>query len=80
MKKLKKLAAFLLCAAMILAMGITTFAAGENASLTVKVNADNTLKGQELSVYKLFDVTVTSGTYSYAVNTGYQSAIATALE
>ena len=79
MKKLKKLAAFLLCAAMILAMGITTFAAGENASLTVKVNADNTLKGQELSVYKLFDVTVTSGTYSYAVNNDYKPAIATAL-
>lgn len=79
MKKLKKLAAFLLCAAMILAMGITTFAAGENASLTVKVNADNTLKGQELSVYKLFDVTVTSGTYSYVVNNDYKSAIATAL-
>ena len=79
MKKLKKLAAFLLCAAMILAMGITTFAADENASLTVKVNADNTLKGQELSVYKLFDVTVTSGTYSYVVNNDYKSAIATAL-
>lgn len=79
MKKLKKLAAFLLCAAMILAMGITTFAADENASLTVKVNADNTLKGQELSVYKLFDVTVTSGTYSYAVNNDYKPAIATAL-
>lgn len=79
MKKLKKLAAFLLCAAMILAMGITTFAAGENASLTVKVNEDNTLKGQELSVYKLFDVTVTSGTYSYVVNNDYKSEIATAL-
>lgn len=79
MKKLRKLAAFLLCAAMILAMGITTFAAGENAQLKVKVNADNTLKGQTLSVYKLFDVTVSGDKYGYTVNETYKDAIATAL-
>lgn len=79
MKKLRKLAAFLLCAAMILAMGITTFAAGEKASLIVKVNAGNTLNGQTLSVYKLFDVTVSGDKYGYTVNETYKEAIATAL-
>lgn len=79
MKKLRKLAALLLSAAMVLAMGITTFAAGENAPLKVKVNANNTLEGQKLSVYKLFDVTVSGTAYGYTVNDTYKDAIVTAL-
>lgn len=79
MKKLKKMLAFLLAAAMVLTMGITTFAAGENAELTVKVNADNTLENQTISVYKLFDVSVNGDAYGYTVNDTYKAAIAAAL-
>lgn len=59
MKKVKKLMALLLSMIMVLAMGMTAFAAeAPTGSLTVKVNDKNTLKGQTIKVYKLFDLTV----------------------
>lgn len=83
MKKLKHLMAVMLAMIMMLAMTVTAFAAGPaKGSLTVKVNADNTLKDQTISVYKLFDLTVSSGepaAYGYTVNATYKNAIAKAL-
>ena len=83
MKKLKHLMAVMLAMIMMLAMTVTAFAADPaKGSLTVKVNADNTLKGQTISVYKIFDLTVSSGepaAYGYTVNATYKDAIATVL-
>lgn len=83
MKKLKRMLAVLLTAIMTLAMATTAFAAQQPApigTLKVTVNAKNTLKGQTIKVYKLFDLTVSgSDKYAYTVNADYKSAIATAL-
>ena len=81
MKKLKRVLAVLLTAIMTLAMATTAFAAGTSTgSLTVKVNANNTLNGQTIKVYKLFDLSVNGDKYAYTVNETYKSAIAKALK
>lgn len=83
MKKLKHLMAVILAMIMMLAMTVTAFAADPaKGSLTVSVTESNTLKGQTIYVYKLFDLTVSSGVpvaYGYTVNATYKDAIATAL-
>lgn len=80
MKKVKRMLAVLLAAIMTLAMATTAFAAGApKGSLTVRVNQNNTLEGQTIKVYKLFDLTVSESHYAYTVNETYKSAIATAL-
>ena len=89
---IKRMIAICLTAIMTLAMATTAFAkeadavaplaAPQQGSLTVKVNADNTLKGQKISVYKLFDLSVTETEpkkYAYQVNEYFKDAIATAL-
>ena len=62
MKKMKKWAAVALALVMTMALGMTTLAAeaaaAKKGSLTVNVNAENTLQGQRLDLYKLFDLTV----------------------
>lgn len=80
MKKVKRMLAVLLAAIMTLAMATTAFAAeAQKGSLTVRVNQNNTLEGQTIKVYKLFDLTVSESHYAYTVNETYKSAIATAL-
>lgn len=81
MKKLKRMLAVLLTAIMTLAMATTAFAAdtGNKGSLKVTVNDGNTLKGQTIKVYKLFDLSVSGEKYAYTVNETYKSAIAIAL-
>lgn len=80
MKKVKRMLAVLLAAIMTLAMATTAFAAeAPKGSLTVRVNQNNTLKGQTIKVYKLFDLTVSESHYAYTVNETYKAAIATAL-
>ena len=79
MKKLKRMMAVLLAMVMALAMSVTVFAAGGQGSLTVKVNANNTLKGQTLNVYKLFDLRVSGTNYAYTVNETYKDGIIDAL-
>lgn len=82
MKKLKRMLAVLLTAIMTLAMATTAFAAQQTAptgTLTVNVNKNNTLEGQTIKIYKLFDLTVNGDKYAYTVNADYKSAIATAL-
>ena len=88
MKKLKKLAALVLAAAMVLAMGMTSFAAEpQKGQLTVNVvngetNKDQNFKGKTIYIFKLFDLT-TSGTgtvnYDYTINDTYEAAIKAAL-
>ncbi len=81
MKKLKRMLAVLLTAIMTLAMATTAFAADSSnkGSLKVTVNEGNTLKGQTIKVYKLFDLTVSGDKYAYTVNEIYKSAIVAAL-
>ena len=80
MKKMKHMLAVLLTVIMTLAMTTTSFAAGtQKGNLTVKVNVNNTLEGQTIKVYKLFDLTVSGDKYAYTVNETYKTAIAAAL-
>lgn len=79
MKKLKRVLAVLLTAIMTLAMATTAFAAENQGSLKVTVNQGNTLNGQTIKVYKLFDLTVSESHYAYTVNEQYKEMIATAL-
>ena len=84
MKRIKKFAAALLTAIMMMTMTVIAYAAG-NCTLTVNVKDGQDLNGQTINLYKLFDVTesestTTSGTtknYAYTVNTaeGYKAAL-----
>ena len=89
MKRIKKFAAALLTAIMMMTMTVTAYAAGD-CTLTVNVKTGEgvptqTLKDQTINLYKLFDVTesdstTTSGTtknYAYTVNkdAGYKEAL-----
>lgn len=80
MKKLKRMMAVLLAMVMALAMSVTVFAAEGQGSLKVKVNANNTLEGQTLNVYKLFDLSVSGKKYAYTVNATYKNGIIAALK
>ena len=80
MKKMKHMLAVLLTVIMTLVMTTTAFAAEtQKGNLTVKVNTNNTLEGQTIKVYKLFDLTVSGDKYAYTVNETYKTAIAAAL-
>lgn len=85
MKRIKKLAAAMLTAIMMMTMTVTAFAAGTH-TLTVNVKDGQDLKGQTINLYKLFDVTTsTSGSdtnYAYTVNTaeGYKDALVNVLD
>ena len=90
MKRIKKFAAALLTAIMMMTMTVTAYAA-ENCTLTVNVKSGEgvptqTLKDQTINLYKLFDVTTsTSGettNYAYTVNTatGYKEALVSVLK
>ena len=87
-KATKRMIALFLTAIMTLAMAATSFAtmtepmpaaATQKGSLTVKVNDKNTLEGQTIKLYKLFDLSVSGDSYAYVVNKTYTDAIATAL-
>lgn len=82
MKRIKKLAAAMLTAIMMMTMTVTAFAAGTR-TLTVNVKDGQDLKGQTINLYKLFDVTTsTSGVttnYAYTVNDTYKDTLAEAL-
>ena len=77
----------MLAAIMMMAMSVTTFAAGTTCSLTVNAKGGQDLKDQTINLYKLFDVTesestTTSGTtknYAYTVNTAYKTALVNVL-
>lgn len=84
MKSIKRIIALLLTAVMTMTMSVTAFAAGPtNCSLTVNVKDGQDLKGQTISLYKLFDVTESgkapSKNYAYTVNTQYKATLASVL-
>lgn len=82
MKRIKKFAAALLTAIMMMTMTVTANAAGGH-TLTVNTQGNQDLKGQTINLYKLFDVTTsqtdTDKNYAYTVNTVYKSALAVVL-
>ena len=77
---MRKLTALLLAMVMVLAMSVTAFAETPTGSLKVTVKTGNTLEGQTLDVYKLFDLTVSGTKYAYTVNDTYKAAIVEAME
>ncbi len=86
MKRMKKIMALMLAAIMMMAMSVTTFAAETTTGkLTVNVKSGQTLTGQTIYLYKLFDVTESGSgatkNYAYTINTvnGYKEAIKSAL-
>lgn len=86
MKRMKKIMAMLLAAIMTMAMAVTAFAAETTTGkLTVNVKSGQTLTGQTIYLYKLFDVTESGSgatkNYAYTINTvnGYKEAIKSAL-
>ena len=87
MKRMKKIMAMLLVAIMTMAMAVTAFAADDTTTgkLTVNVKSGQTLTGQTIYLYKLFDVTESGSgatkNYAYTINTatGYKDAIKSAL-
>ena len=82
---MKKIMAMLLAAIMTMAMAVTAFAADTTGKLTVNVKSGQTLTGQTIYLYKLFDVTESGSgatkNYAYTINTatGYKEAIKSAL-
>lgn len=85
MKSIKRIIALLLTAVMTMTMSVTAFAADSSCSLTVNVNGGQDLKGQTISLYKLFDLSTSKSgetkNYAYTVNTatGYKEALNSAL-
>lgn len=82
MKRIKKLAAAMLTAIMMMTMTVTAYAAG-SCTLTVTSKGDQDLNGQTINLYKLFDVTESKSgettNYAYTVNDTYKGALASVL-
>lgn len=82
MKRIKKLAAAMLTAIMMMTMTVTAYAAG-SCTLTVTTNGGQDLNGQTINLYKLFDVTESKSgettNYAYTVNDTYKGALASVL-
>lgn len=82
MKRIKKIAAALLTAIMMMTMTVTAYAAG-SCTLTVTTKGDQDLNGQTINLYKLFDVTESKSgettNYAYRVNDTYKGALASVL-
>ena len=87
MKRMKRIMALMLATIMMMAMSVTAFAAegATKGTLTVNVKDGQTLTGQTIYLYKLFDVTESGSgatkNYAYTINTatGYKNAIKSAL-
>lgn len=86
MKRIKKLAAAMLTAIMMMTMTVTAFAAETIHTLTVTTRGGQDLNGQTINLYKLFDVTESgegqNKNYAYTVNTetGYKDALISVLD
>lgn len=82
MKRIKKIAAALLTAIMMMTMTVTAYAAG-SCTLTVTTKGGQDLNGQTINLYKLFDVTESKSgettNYAYTVNDTYKGALASVL-
>ena len=73
MKKMKKMMALALAMVMMLAMGVTVFAADTPHSITIK-NTNNAISidGKTYNAYKLFDSTHSGTAYAYYMSTDNQ--------
>lgn len=82
MKRIKKLAAAMLTAIMMMTMTVTAYAAG-SCTLSVTTKGGQALNGQTINLYKLFDVTESKSgettNYAYTVNDTYKGALASVL-
>lgn len=82
MKRIKKLAAAMLTAIMMMTMTVTAYAAG-SCTLTVTTKGGQDLNGQTINLYKLFDVTESKSgettNYAYTVNDTYKGTLASVL-
>lgn len=72
MKKLKKLAALVLAAAMVLAMGMTSFAAGGTGKITI-VRGDHDLSGVTYNAYRVMDATVNGDKVAYTISDKFKA-------
>lgn len=72
MKKLKKLAALVLAAAMVLAMGMTSFAAGGTGKITI-VRGDHDLSGVTYKAYRVMDATVHDDKVAYTISDKFEA-------
>lgn len=72
MKKLKKLAALVLAAAMVLAMGMTSFAAGGTGKITI-VRGDHDLSGVTYNAYRVMDATVDGDKVAYTISDKFEA-------
>lgn len=72
MKKLKKLAALVLAAAMVLAMGMTSFAAGETGKITI-VRGDHDLSSVTYKAYRVMDATVDGDKVAYTISNKFEA-------
>lgn len=73
MKKMKKLMALLLSVVMVLAMGVTAFAANATSgNLTVNVKSGGSLVGQKIYIFKLLDLKSTDPA-KYTANDTYEN-------
>ena len=91
-KATKRMIALFLTAIMTLAMAATSFAtmtepmpaAATTGKLTVTVNANNSLKGQTINLYKLFNIAVSGDpekpNYEFTVNTTYAEILKNVLK
>lgn len=90
-KATKRMIALFLTAIMTLAMAATSFAtmtepmpAAATGKLTVTVNANNSLKGQTINLYKLFNIAVSGDpekpNYEFTVNTTYAEILKNVLK
>lgn len=83
MKRIKKFAAALLTAIMMMTMTVTAYAEGGTHSLTVNTQGGQDLNGQTINLYKLFDVTESKSgettNYAYTVNETYKDTLAETL-
>ncbi len=80
MKKFKKLAGLLLAMIMVMAMAVTSFAAG-----TGKITVENTVAGAEYKIYRIFDLESYAGSgetdaHSYKVNSDWTAYFADSAE
>ncbi len=79
MKNCRKLVTLLLAVVMAMVLAVPAFAVGTTGSLIVERNENNSLKGQTIKIYKLFDLTTDKKNYAYQVNPAFKAEMETVL-
>ncbi len=79
MKNCRKLVTLLLAVVMAMVLAVPAFAVEPTGSLIVERNENNSLKGQTIKIYKLFDLTTDKKNYAYQVNPAFKAEMETVL-